>query len=107
MTESKRYRSPALRSVHEVMEDLHAVGAIEKATMRDFDLGCLTPVEPLAPEAIRQIREKAQMSQATFALALNVPKMLVSKWERGVVRPSGPSLKLLALVNSKGIDAIL
>jgi putative transcriptional regulator len=89
------------------MEDLHEVGAIDKATLREFDLGCLTPVEPLAPEEIRRIREKAHMSQATFALALNVPKMLVSKWERGVVRPSGPSLKLLALANTKGIDAIL
>ena len=104
---SKRYRSPALRSLHEVMEDLHEVGAIDNATLRDFDLGCLTSVEPLAPEAIKQIREKAHMSQATFALALNVPKMLVSKWERGVVKPSGPSLKLLALANRKGIDAIL
>ncbi len=107
MNEPRRYRSPALRSLHEAMEDLHEVGAIDKATMRDFDLGCITPVEPLAPEAIRHIREKAHMSQATFALALNVPKMLVSKWERGVVRPSGPSLKLLALADSKGIDAIL
>ena len=34
-------------------------------------------------------------------------KMLVSKWERGEVRPSGPSLKLLALANAKGIDTIL
>jgi putative transcriptional regulator len=82
------------------MQDLHDVGAIDKATMRDFDLGCLTEVDDFAPEAIRQIREKAHMSQATFALALN-------KWERGEVRPSGPSLKLLALANAKGIDAIL
>jgi putative transcriptional regulator len=107
MSRTNRYRSPALRSLHEVMEDLHEVGAIDKATMRDFDLGCLTPVEKLAPEAIKRIREKAHMSQATFALALNVPKMLVSKWERGEVRPSGPSLKLLALADRKGIDVIL
>jgi putative transcriptional regulator len=33
--------------------------------------------------------------------------MLVSKWERGEVRPSGPSPKLLALADSKGIDTIL
>src|SRR5271157_4567515 len=102
MNEPRRYRSPALRSLHEVMEDLHEVGAIDKATMRDFDLGCLTPVVELAPEAIKQIREKAHMSQATFALALNVTKMLVSKWERGEVHPSGPSLKLLALADRKG-----
>jgi putative transcriptional regulator len=79
MTETKRYRSPALRSLHEAMEDLHEVGAIDKVTMRDFDLGCLTPVEPLAPEAIKRIREKARMSQATFALALNVTTIVVSR----------------------------
>jgi putative transcriptional regulator len=107
MTAKKRYRSAALGSLHEVMQDLHEVGAIDKATMRDFDVGCLTEVEDFAPEAIRQIREEAHMSQATFALALNVSKMLVSKWERGEVRPSGPSRKLLALANAKGIDAIL
>lgn len=75
--------------------------------MRSFDLSCLTPIEALAPDAIRQIREEARMSQATFALALNVTTSLVSKWERGEKRPSGPSLKLLALADSKGIDAIL
>jgi putative transcriptional regulator len=66
-----------------------------------------TPAEPLSPEAIKKIREKANMSQATFALALNVSKILVSKWERGETRPSGPSLKLLALADRKGIEAIL
>ena len=107
MTRTKRYRSDALRSLHEVAKDLHVVGAIDKATMRDFDLSCLTPVEPLAPEAIKHIREQSRMSQATFALALNVSTVLISKWERGEVRPSGPSLKLLTLADKKGIDAIL
>ena len=107
MTQTKRYHSPALRSLHEAMEDLHGVGAIDKATMRDFDLGCLTPAEPLAPEAIKRIREKARMSQATFALALNVSAIIVSRWGRGEVPPSGPSLKLLALADKKGIEAIL
>lgn len=107
MTETKRYQSPALRSLHEAMADLHEVGAIDKVTMREFDLGCLTPVEALAPEAIKQIREKAHMSQATFALALNVSPIIISRWERGEVRPSSPSLKLLALAGKKGIEAIL
>ncbi len=89
------------------MEDLHEVGAIDKVTMRDFDLGCLTPVGPLLPEAIKQIRENAHMSQATFALALNVTPVVISRWERGEARPSGPSLKLLALAVRKGIEAIL
>src|SRR5271166_3916675 len=44
------------------------------------------------------------MSQATFALALNVSTVLISKWGRGEVRPSGPSLKLLTLAEKKGIE---
>jgi putative transcriptional regulator len=89
------------------MEDLHSVGAIDKATMRSFDAACLTPVEPLKPEKIRAIREAAHMSQAIFAMALNVTTSLVSQWERGEKKPSGPSLKLLSLADKKGVEAIL
>jgi putative transcriptional regulator len=107
MRQTKRFRSDALQSLHEVAEDLNDVGVIDKATMPHFDLSCLTPVEPLKPEAIRRIRERSHMSQATFALALNVSTVLISKWERGEVRPSGPSLKLLTVADKKGIEAIL
>jgi putative transcriptional regulator len=75
--------------------------------MRHFDVASLTSVTELQPEEIKHIREKAHMSQATFALALNVTTSLVSQWERGEKRPSGPSLKLLALADRKGIDTIL
>lgn len=104
---TKTYRSEALRALHGAMADLHRVGAVDKATMRDFDVRCLTAVSDLEPAEIRRIREKAHMSQATFAMALNVKPSIVSKWERGEKRPSGPSLKLLTLADRKGIDAIL
>jgi hypothetical protein len=67
MTQTKRYRSDALRSLHEFAEDLHDVGVIDKATMRHFDLSCLTRVQPITPEAIKRMREQSHMSQATFA----------------------------------------
>jgi putative transcriptional regulator len=47
------------------------------------------------------------VSQSVFAQHLNVNKSLVSQWERGEKRPSGPSLKLLALVEKNGLSAIL
>jgi putative transcriptional regulator len=106
-TTERKFRSSPLRSLHHAASDLHAVGAIDKATMRQFDVACLTPVERLKPRAIKRIREEARMSQAIFALALNVTTSLVSQWERGEKKPSGPSLKLLALASRKGIQAIL
>ena len=103
----KQYRSDPLRSVHLAMKGLHKVGAVDKATMRRFNAACLTPVEDLTPEDIKGIRQQAEMSQAIFALALNVGTSLISQWERGEKRPSGPSLKLLSLAKNKGVEAIL
>lgn len=101
-----QYRSDALASIHETMEALHEVGAIDKQTMREFDETCLTPVEPLSPEAIRALREREHLSQPVFARYLNVSKNLVSDWERGVKRPGGPALRLLTVIEKKGIQAI-
>ena len=61
------------------MQGLHKAGAVDKATMRRFDAACLTPVEDLKPEDIKSIREQAHMSQAIFALTLNVGTSLVSQ----------------------------
>jgi len=103
---AKQYRSDALASIHETMEALHEVGAIGKQTMREFDDACLTPVEPLSPEAIRALREREHLSQPVFARYLNVSKNLISDWERGVKRPGGPALRLLTVIEKKGIQAI-
>ena len=100
---SKKYRSEAMRAVHETMEALHNVGA--KKTRR-FDDACLTPVQPLSAKQIKALREREHVSQTVFANYLNVTPNLVSKWERGEKRPSGPALKLLSLVEKRGIAAV-
>jgi putative transcriptional regulator len=102
----KKYKSDAMAAIHESMEALHEVGAIDKQTMRRFDEACLTPVRPLEPDEIRAIREREQVSQAVFATYLNVTTSLVSKWERGEKKPSGASLKLLSLVAKNGLGAV-
>jgi putative transcriptional regulator len=103
---STKYRSDALAAVHETMEALHDMGAIDKQTMRRFDETCLTPVQALTPGQIKAIRERERVSQSVFANYLNVTASLVSKWERGEKRPSGPALKLLSLVEKHGISAV-
>ena len=95
-----------MAAIHEMMESLHEVGAIDKQTMREFDEACLTTVHPLTPEEIRAIREHEHISQPVFARYLNVSKNMVSDWERGVKKPGGPALRLLTLVQKKGLQAI-
>jgi len=103
---SKKYKSEAMAAIHELMEDLHNGGVIDKQTMRRFDDACLTPIRPLKPKEIKAIREREQVSQTVFANYLNVTSSLISKWERGEKRPSGASLKLLSLVDKKGLAAV-
>jgi putative transcriptional regulator len=102
----KQYRNNIMASVHETAEDLHEAGLMDKRTMRQFDELCLTPITPLTPDEIRNIREQENVSQVVLANYLNVTKGVISQWERGEKCPSGTSLKLLSLVKSKGLDAI-
>jgi putative transcriptional regulator len=103
MAQTKQYRSNLMASIHETAEGLHSAGVMSKKTLREFDELCLTPIRPLAPEQIREIRLREGASQAVFARYLNVTTGLVSQWERGEKRPQGASLKLLSLVAQKGL----
>ncbi|QQS40227.1 MAG: helix-turn-helix domain-containing protein [Acidobacteriota bacterium] len=55
------------------------------------------PPKELTNDEIRSIREKLRVSQAVFARALNVSVRTYQAWEQGLRKPSGPSLKLLAI----------
>lgn len=102
----KTYKSEALADVHEMMEGLHEAGANDKRTLREFDETCLAPATPLLPEQIKAIREAQHVSQPVFARYLNVSKNLVSDWERGKKRPGGPVLRLLSIIQRKGLAAV-
>lgn len=102
-----KYRSEIAEAVHTTAMDLFQVGLMDKETMQYFDKSCLTEVKPLSPDEIKAIRKNSKTSQAVFANYLNISKNLVSEWERGVKKPSGTALKLLTLVQKKGLDAIV
>ncbi|WP_058553883.1 ImmA/IrrE family metallo-endopeptidase [Thiohalocapsa sp. ML1] len=57
-----RYRSDALASIHETIQALLKVGAVDEQTMREFDAACLAPVEPVSPETIRARYEQQPIS---------------------------------------------
>ena len=103
---AKQYKSEALAAVHETALGLTDAGLMEKRTMKAFDEMCLTPVEEMTAEEIRELRLREKASQAVFARHLNVTTGLVSQWERGEKRPGGASLKLLTLVAKNGLRAV-
>lgn len=104
---NKTYKSDALEAIHETALDLHSEGLIDKQTMRKFDKSCLTEIHQFSPDQIKALRERERVSQPVFANCLNLSKDLISQWERGIKKPSGASLKLLSLIEKKGLMAVI
>ncbi len=99
--------SRILAEMHETARGLHTAGLIDKRRMHEFNALCHLDVEEMPPEKIKTLRETVHVSQAVFAAVLNTSVSTVQKWEIGEKKPSGPSAKLLTLIDRKGLDAVL
>lgn len=95
-----------LKTVHDGTKDLHQAGLVDDVTMREFDALCLPPIKRYTAHQIKLIRTRNKASQAVFAAYLNTSKSTVQKWEQGAKSPSGASLKLLNMVDQKGIEIL-
>ncbi len=102
----RKTRSPILAAVHDTAKGLHKAGVMDQVALREFDRLCLPPVEPLDPEQIKRIRESTRVSQAVFARLLNTSLSTVQKWEIGQKKPAGTALKLLHLVQRRGLEVV-
>ncbi|MEH6353425.1 helix-turn-helix domain-containing protein [Pseudomonas sp. 3JA] len=104
---AKKFKSEAFESIHSSAEALLKIGAIDKATMREFDETCIAevPVE-IPPAQIKKIRLRNHVSQPVFARYLNTSASTVKQWEAGDKRPGGMALKLLSIVEKHGLEIL-
>lgn len=105
----KKISSRLIAELHETAQGLHDAGLISKRRMSEYDALALDQlaVKAMPPQKIRSLRRQTRLSQAVFAAVLNTSTSTVQKWEIGDKKPSGPSLKLLNLIEKKGLDAVL
>ena len=103
----RKTKSTILEAVHDTAKGLHKAGVLDQVTLREFDRLCFPRIELLGPEQIKQIREATRVSQAVFATILNTSVSTVQKWEIGQKRPTGTALKLLHLVQKRGLEAVV
>lgn len=94
-------------TVDDTAADLRRLGFIDKRKQRDVKALVLKPVRRYDGKQIRALRERLQVSQTVLASLLNTSASTVRKWEIGDKKPSGPSLKLLDLLDRKGLKALL
>lgn len=106
MATTKR-KSRIIDEMRETARGLRGSGLISKRRMGELEALCNLDVGAMAPKQIKLLRENAHISQAVFAAVLNTSLSTIQKWEIGDKKPSGPSLKLLSLIQRKGLDAVL
>lgn len=82
-------------------------GMITKRSLSSANGLPVSPVASFDAARIRALRERLNLSQAVLATVLNTSASTVRKWELGDKSPSGPSLKLLDLLERKGLTAVL
>lgn len=102
----RTYKSEAFEAIHSAVEGMYRAGTIDKATMREFDVSCLSVPKSMGPARIKRIREKQKVSQPVFARYLNTSESTVEKWESGAKKPSGMALKLLDVVEKHGLKVL-
>ena len=107
MTTKTKAASRILDVVHETARDLHDAGFIDMRRMQKYDALCLEPVPEYSSENIRDLRKRYKLSQTVLASVLNTSPSTVRQWEIGAKHPSGPSLKLLNLLDRKGLEALI
>ncbi len=100
------------REIAEMADALHRLGALSehehaKITMRQLGLEKFARAKPPSAREIVEIRTEARMSQSVFARLLDVSTGTLSKWERGELVPRGPAGRLLEIIKTKGVSALL
>lgn len=106
MAKKPKFKSDAFAAIHESASAFHKVGAIDKATMRDFDVSCIAVPARITPKQIKKLRQSSGVSQPVFALYLNTSESTVKQWETGAKKPSGAALKLLSIVQKHGLEVL-
>ena len=107
MKAKTKKKSRLIKEIDDTINDLRRLGFIDKRKQRVIKALDLKPIPHYAGEQIRALRERVKVSQTVFASLLNTSASTVRKWEIGEKQPSGPSLKLLNLLDRKGLDAVL
>jgi putative transcriptional regulator len=98
--------SDILDLANDMAVDLHAVGAMDTLTLRMIDRLRLPARRTFTAADVQRIRKQTRLSQPLFALVLNVGRTTVAQWEQGAKKPSGPSARLLDVIDRKGIEAV-
>jgi len=86
------------RDLHKELEQsIKAVGEQRRGQRK---LKAVEPI-PVGSINVRDIRERLNLSQASFALLIRTSKRTVQDWEQGRRQPAGPARALLRIAEKR------
>jgi len=103
-----------LKDLQEIAHDFNPLGVISDELTEKIDsrvslreLRTSLPVlQLMSGEAIRQLRERHGLSQAMLAAYIGLSPATVVKWAREEKKPNGAALRLLNLIDRKGLEVL-
>lgn len=101
-------KSRIIEEMYETAKDFHEGGLIDKRRMEEYDAmykACQVPKYNGAQ--VKALRNKLNISQSVLAMIINASAATVRAWEIGNKNPSGPSCKLLQLLETRGMSALV
>jgi len=97
-----------LQELHESVTEAYHAGIVDLNVMQKYDKLCMIETHDMKPEEIQYIRKKiVKVTQPEFAKLLCISPSTVAKWEVGDKKPTRTALKLLSLIERKGIEFYL
>ncbi|TDB58200.1 helix-turn-helix domain-containing protein [Photorhabdus khanii] len=101
-----------LIKMQKMAERFHKSGTVSNITMREINSLVKENKDYSSPDVmtgdrIKKIRKHYNISQGALAIAINMSANSVQKWERDETHPTGAALKLLMIIEKKGIEVLM
>ena len=99
--------SEITEGIYQDMKRLHGKGFITDEKLAVFEKLRAPEVPDFTAAMIKALRQRFELTQSALAALMNVSPSAVQKWEIGDKHPDGASRKLLSILDTKGLSALL
>lgn len=103
-----------LKDLQEIAHDFNEIGVVSNELKEKIDSrarlrelrSSLPVLHMMSGEEINQLRQRHGLSQAMLAAYVGMSVATIVKWEREEKKPNGAALRLLNLIERKGLDIL-
>ncbi|BEM59554.1 MULTISPECIES: helix-turn-helix domain-containing protein [Serratia] len=104
-----------LLRLQKMAQRFNEIGAVSDDTMRSIDARVQAQEQNAQHEQreqmdgarIKMLRKRLGLSQADLAAVVNMSTTSVQKWERNAVKPQGSALRMLEIIEQKGVASLI